>query len=391
MIPVSVMVTGRGTVSHRIKGNFGRGRPSTFSGVTRPVVVWNVTRACNLKCIHCYIRAGPAERMELSREEAMRLVAQMADIGVPLLIFSGGEPLLRKDIFDIAIEAGERGMKLALSSNGTLITRDVAREIERAGFLYVGISIDSPRPEWHDRFRGVRGAFGAALNGLMNTVRVGVPAGIRFTVTRYNVDDAPRIVELADDVGASRVTFYHLSAAGRATELGEEWYVTPGQYWRFIDYLIDVSRRYEGKIEVETTMAPFDGIAIADRVAGSREEFWDLMDLVRAQGGCGRKIVSIYPDGTVYPCQFVDFMNLGNVRRGPLREILEPDRPELDYFIETHKYLKGIKCSNCPFKEICNGGDRIRAYYLGGGLEADDPQCPLDTREIYLRWSGKEK
>ena len=386
MIPVSVMVTGKGTVSRRIKGDYGPGRPSRFSEVWRPVVSWNLTTACNLRCVHCYIRAGAAGARELTHEEAMGVIRQMSDLGIPLVLFSGGEPLVRPDALDLMREAVDRGIKVALSTNGTLITDEVARGLARAGVSYVGVSLDSTRPEWHDSFRGVRGAFEAAVKGIRRSVEAGLDVGIRFTVTSRNAEEVDGMLRLARELGARRATFYHLSAAGRALELDRSWYMGPELYRRFVDALVEGSRRYEGELEVETTMAPFDGIAVADKVSRDPGEFRAMMELVESQGGCGRKIISIYPDGTVRPCQFVDFMELGNVLRTPLREVLDPSRKEVDYFANTHRYLTGPKCSSCPFRRVCKGGDRIRAYYLGGGLGADDPQCFLDVEAIAARW-----
>lgn len=387
MIPVTVLVTGRGTVSHSIKGRFGPGRPSRFSSIFRPVIVWNTTYRCNLRCIHCYIKAGEMDRSELEYSEAMRLIDEVSRINAPLLILSGGEPLLRRDLMRLARYAADRGIRLVLSSNGTLISRDVARELRDIGFMYVGISLDSPIPSWHDSFRGVRGAYDATLRGIMNCIEEDIPTGIRYTVTRYNIRDVPRIIDLAIDIGLRRVTFYHLSASGRARGMGRDWYLTVEQYTWFMDYLIRVSREYAGEIEIETTMAPFDGIYIADRIARSRSEFWRLMEVVEAQGGCGRKIISIYPDGEVYPCQFVDFMRLGNIRDNGLGSILDPKHPALMYFSETERYLRDGKCGGCPFKKVCKGGDRVRAYYLGGSIYSSDPICHLDIDEIYSRWS----
>ncbi|MGC8969584.1 MAG: radical SAM protein [Conexivisphaera sp.] len=386
MIPITVMVTGRGTVSRKIKGEYGPGRPSRFSDVWRPVVSWNITSECNLRCVHCYMRAGARSDRELGREEARAVLRQMSEVGIPLVLFSGGEPLMRRDALDLMEEAVDMGIRVALSTNGTLITEEVARRLSRIGVSYVGISLDSPRPEWHDSFRGVRGAFEATLRGIGNSVREGLDVGLRFTVTSRNVGDAAEVLRLAGELGARRVTFYHLSAAGRALELGRSWYMNGAQYDEFIDGLVEESRLRAGELEIETTMAPFDGIAVADRVSKSPGEFRDMMELVESQGGCGRKIVSIYPDGTVRPCQFVDFMELGNVRGARLRDILDPSREEVDYFARTERYLSGPRCSRCPFRSVCKGGDRVRAYYMGGGLGADDPQCPLDVDAIAGRW-----
>ena len=387
MIPITVMVTGLGTVSHKIKGRFGPGKPSKFTEVFRPVIAWNLTYACNLTCPHCYIDAGPLSKEELSTKEALDLVDQLSEIGSPLVILSGGEPLIRRGFLEIAEYATSKDLRLALSTNGMLITEDVAKKLADLGFAYIGVSIDSPLPEWHDRFRGKKGAFGAAIKGVKNCMEVGLSTGIRYTVMKHNVDEVPLIIKLVLELGIPRVTFYHLSSAGRAKKVSPDWYITQDQYFKFMDYLIKASKKHAGKLEIETTMAPFDGIYVADKIAKNREEFWDLIEVVGAQGGCGRKIVSVYPDGTVYPCQFVDFIELGNVRKKGLRDILALDHPGVEYFVRTHKYLKGPKCSKCPFKEVCNGGDRIRAYYLGGDLYGDDPQCFLEAERIYGKWS----
>ena len=386
MIPVTVMVSGSGTVSYRIKGRFGVGSPSKFSEVFKPIIVWNITYACNLKCIHCYIRAGLAKNNELNTEEALDLIDQIKEIRSPLLILSGGEPLVRKDFNKIFEYASSKDINLVLSTNGVLINKKIAKWLSKLGFKYIGISIDSPNPEWHDKFRGVEGSFKKALEGVKYCVEAGLPTGIRFTVTRYNVEDVPDVINLSLKNGISRITFYHLSSAGRAQKMSRDWFITPEQYEWFMNVLINTSIKYRNAIEIETTMAPFDGIYIADKIAKSRGEFKLLMELVKAQGGCGRKIISIYPDGTVYPCQFVDFMSLGNIRKNRLIDILNPHHPAIDYFTNTEKYLKFGKCSECPFKDICKGGDRIRAYYLGGSLYSSDPQCYLDVNKIYRRW-----
>jgi len=386
MIPVTVMVSRSGTVSYKIKGKFGPGRPSRFSDVFRPVIVWNMTYSCNLRCIHCYIKAGKKGNTELSHNEALRLIDQIEEVKSPLLILSGGEPIVRNDFKELSEYASIKNINLVLSTNGVLINKDIARWLSYLKFRYIGISIDSSRPEWHDEFRGYKGAFKKTMQGIKYCVDVGLPVGLRFTVTRYNVDDVPKIIELAVKNKINRITFYHLSAAGRARDMGKDWYMTPEQYEQFINILIEASLKYKGLIEIETTLAPFDGLYIADKIANNKAEFKMLLELVKAQGGCGRKIVSIYPDGTVYPCQFVDFMTLGNIKNRRLSEILTPKHPALEYFSNTEKYLKYGKCSECPFKSICKGGDRIRAYYLNGSIYASDPQCYIDVNKIYRRW-----
>ncbi len=386
MIPVTVMVAGEGTVSYRIKGRFGKGRPSRFADSFRPIVAWNMTWKCNLKCAHCYINAMPESMLHgLPTEKMLDIVDQVAEVGSPLLLMSGGEPLARPDFFEIAEYAAGKKLRLALSTNGTLITREAAKKLADLGFVYVGVSIDSHIPEWHDKFRGVEGAFEAAMRGLRYAQEAGIPTGVRTTITRYNVEHVVEVVRLAAERGVPRIALYHLDISGRASEL-RDWLPTPQQYFWLLDRLIELGRKYAGVLEIETVTASFDGIYIADKIAGSRDEFLQLLEVVKAQGGCGRKIVSIYPDGEVHPCQFVSGVSLGNVAKRRLREILRLDNPALKPFIETHKYLRGPKCSSCPFKEYCQGGSRTRALAFSGDLFADDPYCYLDVHGIARRW-----
>lgn len=372
MIPISVMVTGVGTTSFRVKGHFGVDRPSEFSAPLRPIVSWNLTRKCNLKCLHCYIDAGAEDPHELTTAEALALVDQMAEVGVPLILFTGGEPLVRQDFFDIAERARDAGIKLVLSTNGTLITSEVAKRLREVGVVYVGVSLDSIDSAFHDQFRGTPGSFAAALAGVKNAIAAGLDVGLRFTVTAKNIHEVGAYVDFAASLGVKRITFYHLSAAGRAQKLPPDWWYTPQQYREFIETLISKARQYAGRLEIETTLAPYDGIYIAQTVGGGDERH---LKFVESTGGCGRKIISIYPNGDVYPCQFIDFYKLGNVREKPLREILTPEK--LEPFINTERYLRGPKCSTCKFKQYCKGGDRARAYYLSGDMFGDDPLCPI--------------
>jgi len=263
MIPVSVMVTGAGTVSVKIKGRFSVDRPSDFSSPIRPVISWNITRRCNLRCLHCYIDAGSPDKGELTTGEALNLIDQFSQIGVPLILFTGGEPLMRGDLFELASYARGRGIKVALSTNGTLITREVASKLADSGFSYIGVSLDSINSEFHDEFRGVKGAFAMAIAGIRNALDAGLDVGLRFTLTSRNIDEVPSYIEFALSLGVRRITFYHLSASGRAKSLNRDWWYSPGQYTRFMDNLIKYAREYAGKLEIETTLGPFDGVYIA--------------------------------------------------------------------------------------------------------------------------------
>ncbi|WP_016732751.1 radical SAM/SPASM domain-containing protein [Saccharolobus islandicus] len=378
MIPISVLVTNAGTVSFHIKGEYNKDRPSKFSDVFRPVVTWNLTRKCNLKCLHCYINASPESEDGSTTEEALRLIDEMAEMKIPLIIMSGGEPLMRRDFFELASYARIKGIKLALSTNGTLITESVAKKLKELDFSYVGISLDSYDPEFHDKFRGLNGAFNMTVKGIKNAINVGLNVGLRFTITARNIHQIDEYVKLALELGVKRITFYHLSASGRGKEL-REWMYTPEEYDSFINKMINYAIKLSGKIEIETTLGQFDGVYIAKKLARDEEELEKYMKFVENSGGCGRKMISIYPNGDVYPCQFIDFYKLGNVREKPLKEIIK-NIPDL--FINTDKYLRGKYCDKCKYKLACKGGDRARAYYWNGDVYGDDPLCPLKTLHI---------
>ncbi|WP_131160657.1 radical SAM/SPASM domain-containing protein [Aeropyrum pernix] len=384
MIPVTRMAVGKGTVSTRIKGLRGR-RPSSFADILRPVVFWNITRACNLKCIHCYISAGPHPLPgELSTEEALEVARQLVEHGVPLVTLSGGEPLVRRDFWAIAEAlSGHDTPKLALSSNGTLITRETAARLRRLGFSYVGISLDSVDPGVHDKFRGAPGAFKAAIRGARNALEEGLDVGFRLTITKYNLDDAPRIIRLASDMGVPRVAIYVVDLLGRATP---DLAPSPEDLRRAIDAILEESVRHQDRVEVLLVRANFAGVYLADRLAKTREEFLQLLSLVGSHGDCGRKSVSIYPDGTVRPCQFLEEVVIGDLKRQRLGEILSADNPLLKPFIAVDTMLRGPKCGGCPFKRVCGGGSRMRALKTTGEFWGDDPLCFIDPWSIARRW-----
>ena len=387
VIPLSVMVTGRGTVSTRIKGRYHRGRPSRFTSLLRPVVFWNVTYKCNLRCEHCYIRAGPdVDRPELSLEQALDVGRQIIEQGIPLVVFTGGEPLLSEKFWRLAELFHREGRpKTSVSTNGTLITRANAERLKRLGVMYVGVSLDSLDPERHDRFRGMRGAWRRAVEGMRNSVEAGLPTGLRVTVTRWNLDEVPRMIDFAASLGLQRVSVYLLDTIGRAEGLLKDL-PRPGELRALIDRLIGKAREYDGVLEILLVRMNFAGIYLADRLSTTRREFLEYLELLGHQGDCGRKTISIYPDGTVRPCQFLEHIVVGDLRRQSLREILSTSNWRLRPFMETHKHLRGPKCSSCPFRQVCGGGSRNRALTATGDFWGDDPACFIDPQGIAERW-----
>ena len=387
MIPVSVMVNGRGTVSTRIKGRYHKGRPSRFTSVVRPVVFWNITYRCNLYCEHCYIDAGPQpSRPELGEEQVLDIARQIVDHGIPLVVFTGGEPLVSRKfwvLLDYFHRAGRP--KTSVSTNGTLIDERAAMRMKEKGLMYVGVSLDSLDPEKHDKFRGARGAWKAAVRGMKNSVAAGLPTGLRVTVTRGNIGEVPDMIDFAAELGLQRVSIYLLDTVGRGTQLLDD--LPRGPVLReFVDRVVEKARMYDGVLEVLLVRMNFAGIYLADKLSRTREDFEQYLELVGSQGDCGRKTASIYPDGTVRPCQFIDYVVIGDLRREKLSEILSTDNPRLRPFLEASQRLRGPKCGSCPFRGYCGGGSRNRALAFNGDFWGDDPACFVDPWEIARRW-----
>ncbi|MEB3851401.1 MAG: radical SAM protein [Desulfurococcales archaeon] len=387
MVPLSVMAGLEPTVSGRIKGPYGRGRPSRFTSEYRPVVFWNITYKCNLRCEHCYISASPdAARPELDLEGVTRVARQIAAHGIPLVVFTGGEPLVTGKFWAAAEAlAASGGVRLSLSTNGTLIDGETAGRLRGLGFSYVGVSLDSLDPRAHDRFRGVPGAWEAAVRGMRASIEAGIPTGLRVTATSWNIREIPSMVDFAAKLGLTRVSVYLLDTIGRGREAAGQL-PRPEDVKQLVDDLLEKAREYRGVVEILLVRMNYAGIYIADKLARSREEFIDLLRLLHAQGDCGRKTVSIYPDGTVRPCQFMDYYVIGDLRRQSLGEILAPSNPRLRPFLSIHERLRGPRCGSCPFRRICGGGSRNRALALTGDFWGDDPTCIIDPGEVASRW-----
>ncbi len=389
MIPVTAMVAGKGTVSFHIKGRYGKERPSNFSSILRPIVFWNITYKCNLKCKHCYIRGGPdVSLFEVNTESALKIAEELVDIKVPLLIFTGGEPLLRSDFWKIAGFLAKKEMKMALSSNGTLISRSVAKRLKDLGFKYIGISLDSIKPKVHDEFRGVKGSFEKAVDGIRNAVSEGIPVGVRTTITKWNINEVDEIVDFCKDLGVKRVTFYILDTIGRGTELVKDL-PSNSQLKAFADNLIELSKRYSNHLEILVVRGNFIGIYIADKISKSRSDFLKYLRMIDSQGDCGRKSISIYPDGTVRPCQFIDYYIIGDLKKESLKAILSLDNKRLRTFIYAYQKLRGKRCSKCPFRKVCGGGSRNRALVLQKDFWGDDPLCIVDYESLSRKWEIK--
>jgi len=352
-----------------------------------PVVVWNITRSCNLRCVHCYSDSEPLKyEGELRTEEALRVVDDLAAFRVPVILWSGGEPLIRRDLLDLVSHAREKGIRSTISTNGTLIDRDMAERIKAAGVSYVGVSLDGIG-EVNDAFRGRRGAFRDALAGIRNLMDVGQKVGLRFTMTRHNIQTLPEIFALIEAEGIQRVCFYHLVYSGRGRGvMGED--LDAAETRRAVDYIFEKALEYgrQGSPrEVLTVDNHADGIYLYLR---SRElaprRSAEIYELLARNGGnrSGIAIADIDFLGNVHPDQFSWNVTLGNVREEPFSVIWSRDDHPILEALRNRREKIGGRCRTCNWFHFCNGNFRARAYGATGDFWAADPGCYLTDEEI---------
>ena len=361
-----------------------------FTTDSRPLVVWNVTNKCNLRCVHCY--AGAVESTdprELTTDEGKKLIEDLAVAGCPVILFSGGEPYLRDDIFELGSYAVQRGLRPVVSTNGTLITREVAVRTRDAGFQYVGVSLDG-LAERHNRFRRDDEAFRKALDGLRNCIDVGLKCGIRFTVTKHNLVDLDGVLDVIEREGVPRFCLYHLVYSGRGRELIDQD-LTRQERRRMVEHLIEKALDWDERgIETEllTTDNHADGVMIERYVREHEpDRLAEVRELLLRHGGCsaGRKFACVDAYGEVHPCQFWRHVTLGNVRDRTFSDIWnDPDNELLRKLKNVAEHLTGERCGECNYKQIC-AGCRIRAEAVHGDVWADDPACYLSDDEILAR------
>jgi len=358
-----------------------------FARDKRPVVVWNVTRRCNLHCIHCYAKAEDKEfPNELSTKEGKALIDDLAAFGCPVILFSGGEPLIRKDLPELSEYAASKGIRVVISTNGTLINKEMARLLKKVGVSYVGVSIDGME-EIHDRFRGVKGAFRAALSGIKYCQEAGIKTGIRFTISRINFREIPAIFDLVEREEVDRVCFYHLVYAGRGSKLIKED-LSHEETRQVVDLIID--RTYDlfkrGKPkEVLTVDNHADGPYIYLRLLSEGSpRAPEVLELLKMNEGnnSGIGIGCVSWDGEVHADQFWRHYSFGNVRKRPFSEIwLDTSDPLMAKLKEKKKHVKG-RCRNCKWLDVCAGNFRVRAEAVYGDVWAEDPACYLTDEEI---------
>lgn len=364
--------------------------PRQRKGPVRPVVIWNLTRRCNLKCRHCYaVAANHHFPGELTGAEAIAVLDDLASYNIPALILSGGEPLYRADTLDLADRAKRHGLYTALSTNGTPIKGDLAEKVADVGFDYVGISLDGIGST-NDWFRGEAGAFDEALAGVRECKRHGIKVGLRFTMTKDNADQLPDLLQLANDEGVEKFYLSHLVYAGRGNKHRAEdtqWDVTRSGLDLLIERALAAARTGEN-FEIVTGNNDADAVYFlrwaehrfpADRVAHLRQH-------LEAWGGnaSGRGVANIDTQGVVHPDTYWSDYSLDSVRNRPFSVIWEDlSDPVLAGLRKRSRPLKG-RCGDCAYKSVCGGNTRIRALQLTGDPWEADPACYLGDDEIGL-------
>ncbi len=358
-----------------------------FSADKKPVVVWNCTQRCNLKCVHCYAQSADQQYTgEMTTPEGLALLEDLAQFGSPVVLFSGGEPLMRKDLLELAGRAVELGLRAVISTNGTMIDEKKAEQLREIGLSYVGVSLDGME-ETNDKFRGMKGAFAKSLTAIRNCRKAGIKVGLRFTINKRNVADVADIFSLLTDENIPRVCFYHLVYSGRGSALMAED-LDHQQTRRVVDLIIDRTAQLHKQgtaKEVLTVDNHTDGPYLYLRMLREKNpRAKDVMELLRMNAGnsSGRGIGCVSWDGAVHADQFWRHVTFGNVRERKFSEIwTDLSHPLMAKLKDKRPYLKG-RCAACKFKDICGGNFRVRAEAATGDLWAPDPACYLSDEEI---------
>lgn len=342
------------------------------------LVAWEVTRACNLACKHCRASAMPNPFPgELSHEEAMNLLQTFPQIGKPIIIFTGGEPLMRKDLFELIKATHDLGLICALSPNGTLITKENAKLIRESGVDRCSISIDGPDALSHDSFRGLQGAFDASLRGIEYLKEQGIEFQINTTVSKANLDNFKRIFELCEKLGASAWHIFLLVPTGRGADIAD-LSINAAEYEKILHWFYDF--RKTTSMHLKATCAPhyyriMRQRAKEDGVPVTPQNF--AMDALTRGCLAGTGFCFISHSGQLQPCGYLE-LNCGNIRETPLPELWR----KTPYFVKFRdQQAYSGKCGICEYHKVC-GGCRARAYTLKGDHMAEEPLCSFTPTKM---------
>ncbi len=362
-------------------------------GITKPqvfeaplMIVWNTTKQCNLKCKHCYASAGPQKKPdEMTLPQKLRVVDKLNTAGVTMIAFSGGEPLISPDFWPLAEYASKKGMYTTIATNGTLLTQRNVKKLQEVGIKYVEVSLDASVPDIHDEFRGMKGAWQRTVQGIKNVVENGsFDTAIATTATKYNLNDIPRMVELARDLKVRKFIVFNFVPTGRGKEIIDND-LTPQDREKLLNYLYDEWQRKD--VDIFSTSPTYSKVGIERVTSGTGQTYSPthfastdygstgiaIADFI---GGCGagRIYAALDDNGDLYPCVFLP-LKAGNILENDFQDVWE-NSPMLKDL--RNREILGGACSTCNFKYSC-GGCRARAYGYYGDYNAPDPGCTLNS------------
>ena len=353
----------------------------------RPIVVWNITRTCNLHCAHCY--ASSKDELypgELTTDEAKGVLRDLSDYKVPVVLFSGGEPTIRQDLPELIAYANELGnLNPLISTNGTLLTKELVKRLSDAGLKRAGISMDGMEAV-HDKFRGSKGSWKLTLAGMRNSLEAGMRVSLRVTITDRNIGDLPALFDLAEREGIPRVCVYHLAYAGRGAkllrfDLGHE------ERRKMVDFVFERTiQSFESghKLEVLTVDNHTDAAYLQMWVDKHMPDHSERVRELQARNGgntAGKGMGNIDNLGKVHPDQFWWNQTIGSVKERKFSEIWEDNSIELLSQLRDRKPLLPDDCKNCKWLGMCNGNLRVRAESATGEIFGKDPACYLTEEE----------
>ena len=338
------------------------------------LVFWELTARCNLKCIHCRAEAQ-TERQEdeLSAEKCFAVIDELCGFSSPILILTGGEPLYRDDIFDIARYAAGKGLRVALATNGTLVNEKVAEQIKESGIKRVSISLDGANPQTHDTFRMIPGSFESAFNGIKILQKEGIEVQINTTIARHNEDEVKDILDLALNNNIKALHVFMLVPVGCGIQIADSQMLDKQKYEDILSWFYDKTMELRGRIELKATCAPHffrimhkrakdEGMTISPQTHG----------MAAVTKGClaGSGVMFISRKGVVQPCGYLP-VQAGNITKESVSEIWNGSEVFLN--LRDTGLLKG-KCGICEYKKVCEGC-RARAYYEKGDYMEEEPYC----------------
>lgn len=385
MIGVSKLLCGTENFGDKLR--YVHGASKQKNGVSSehgPVVVWNCTKTCNLKCMHCYADSdGKKYEGELGTKEAKALINDFSEFRVPVILFSGGEPLLREDLFDLIEHAANHKIRSTISTNGTLIDKEVAMRIKQNRVGYVGISLDGIGSK-HDEFRRSKGCFDEALNGIRNCREANQKVGLRFTINKHNYNQLEDIFHLIKEEKINRVCFYHLVYSGRASEMIKED-ISHAQAREAMDLIMKKTVELGDKVEILTVDNHADTVYLYLQAQKKYPHLADnILKLMQMNGGnrSGIAIANVDYKGKVHADQFTQQYTFGNIKERSFKEIwTDTSNPIMSGLKNRKSLLKG-RCSKCKWLSVCNGNFRTRAEAVTGDFWASDPACYLTDEEI---------